>query len=128
LPNIKAHKSLISQLLQNLINNGLKYNQSIEPTIHISNRVIGGKTVYSVTDNGIGIPPQYQAQVFDMFRRLHSQAEYEGSGIGLAFCKRIVDTYGGEIWLESVENVGTTFFFTLPKAPVLGVSQALVTC
>ena len=126
LPIIKAHKSMLSQLLQNLINNGLKYNRSATPTIHISSKQISGKTIYSVADNGIGIPPQYQAQVFDMFRRLHSQAEYEGTGIGLAFCKRIVDTYGGDIWLESVEGEGTTFFFTLPKAEVLAIPQQLV--
>ena len=126
LPTIKAHKSMLSQLLQNLVNNGLKYNRSTTPTIHISSQQIGEKTIYLVADNGIGIPPPYQAQVFDMFRRLHSQAEYEGSGIGLAFCKRIVDTYGGDIWLESVENEGTTFFFTLPKAEVLAIPQRLV--
>ena len=117
---------MLSQLLQNLVNNGLKYNRSATPTIHISSQQIGEKTIYSVADNGIGIPPPYQSQVFDMFRRLHSQAEYEGSGIGLAFCKRIVDTYGGDIWLESVENEGTTFFFTLPKAEVLAIPQQLV--
>ncbi|MDZ7880240.1 MAG: 7TM diverse intracellular signaling domain-containing protein [Saprospiraceae bacterium] len=119
LPIIEAHQSLLTQLFQNLINNGLKYNRSAEPTVHISSEKINGQRVYKVKDNGIGIPPQYKAQVFDMFRRLHSQAEYEGTGIGLAFCKRIVETYGGDIWLESIENVGTTFFFTLPKARLL---------
>jgi signal transduction histidine kinase len=125
LPIIEAHKPLLTQLLQNLINNGLKYNHSAEPTVHISSEQIGGKTVYKVADNGIGIPPQYKALVFDMFRRLHSQAEYEGTGIGLAFCKRIVETYGGDIWLESTENVGTAFFFTLPKVRVLAISEEL---
>jgi two-component system, NtrC family, sensor kinase len=126
LPIIEAHKPLLTQLFQNLINNGLKYNRSAEPTVHISSERMGGKMVYKVTDNGIGIPPQYKALVFDMFRRLHSQAEYEGTGIGLAFCKRIVDTYGGDIWLESTENVGTTFFFTLPKARVLANKESIV--
>lgn len=119
LPSIEAHKSLISQLLQNLVNNGLKYNRSATPIVHISSKLYADKVVYQVADNGIGISDTYKTYVFDMFRRLHSQAEYEGTGIGLAFCKRIVETYGGEIWLESSEGVGTTFFFTLPKARVL---------
>ena len=73
-------------------------------------------TVFYVKDNGIGIPPQYKEEIFRMFRRLHNSDKYEGSGIGLAFCKRIVDNYGGNIWMESTEGMGTTFFFTLPKA------------
>jgi two-component system, NtrC family, sensor kinase len=126
LPSIEAHKSLITQLFQNLINNGLKYNRSAEPIVRISIQEMGGEIVYKVSDNGIGIPPQYKAKVFEMFRRLHSQVEYEGSGIGLAFCKRIVETYGGEIWLESTEGLGTTFFFTLPKVHVLAMQEELV--
>lgn len=126
LPTIEAHKSLISQLLQNLVNNGLKYNRSVTPIIHISSKTYADKIVYQVADNGIGIADAYKTYVFDMFRRLHSQAEYDGTGIGLAFCKRIVETYGGEIWLESTEGVGTTFFFTLPKAKVLVKAERLV--
>ncbi len=126
LPSIEAHKSLISQLLQNLVNNGLKYNRSATPIIHISSKMYADKVVYQVADNGIGIAETYKTYVFDMFRRLHSQAEYEGTGIGLAFCKRIVETYGGEIWLESAEGVGTTFFFTLPKAKVLVKAEELI--
>lgn len=116
LPLLRGHISLFVQLFQNLINNGLKYNRSEAPTVTISADWVGNDLVFRVTDNGIGIPPQYQAQIFGMFRRLHSSAEYEGSGIGLAFCERIVSTYGGKIWLESEENKGTTFFFTLPNA------------
>ncbi len=116
LPILRGHTSLIVQLFQNLINNGLKYNQNEAPTVTISADWEGNELVFKVTDNGIGILPQYQEQIFGMFRRLHSSAEYEGSGIGLAFCQRIVSTYGGRIWLESVECKGTTFFFTLPKA------------
>ena len=125
LPTIEAHKSLIAQLLQNLVNNGLKYNRSATPIIHISSKSYADKVVYQVADNGIGIADTYKTYVFDMFRRLHSQAEYEGTGIGLAFCKRIVETYGGEIWLESAEGIGTTFFFTLPKAKVLAKAENL---
>jgi signal transduction histidine kinase len=79
--------------------------------------------IYGVKDNGIGISAEHQKTVFDMFKRLHSVAQYEGSGIGLAFCSRIVDTYGGEIWVESELGKGATFFFTLPNAPIIAVEK-----
>ncbi|MBL7814091.1 MAG: hypothetical protein JNL70_03720 [Saprospiraceae bacterium] len=116
LPTLRGHSSLFTQLFQNIINNGLKYNKSAVPTVTISAIWQDNDWVFRIQDNGIGIPPQYQEQIFGMFRRLHSSAEYEGSGIGLAFCQRIVSTYGGRIWLESSEGHGTTFFFTVPKA------------
>lgn len=117
LPPIMGHKSLIVQLFQNLIGNGLKYNKSEKPVVTVSSEIDNrGKTIFCVSDNGIGIAPEYHEKVFIMFRRLHSQAAYEGSGIGLAFCARIVNTYGGEIWLDSDEGKGTKVFFTLPKA------------
>lgn len=117
MPYIKAHATLISQLFQNLINNGIKYNQSQIPTIHINAQYTDTEGyIFSVRDNGIGIPEQYQQDIFAMFRRLHHSGEYEGSGIGLAFCKRIIETYEGRIWLESQVGKGSTFYFTLPKA------------
>ncbi len=117
LPIIMGHKSLIVQLFQNLIGNGLKYNKSEKAVVTVSSELFNrDETVFCVTDNGIGIDPEHHEKVFAMFRRLHSQSEYEGSGIGLAFCARIVATYGGEIWLESDEGKGTKVFFTLPKA------------
>ena len=117
LPLIMAHKSLIIQLFQNLIGNGLKYNKSEKPSVSISYELNSrGETVFCVADNGIGIGAEYHQKVFAMFRRLHAQSEYEGSGIGLAFCARIVNTYGGEIWIDSDEGKGTQVFFTLPKA------------
>ena len=117
LPLILGHKSLIIQLFQNLIENGLKYNKSKKPTISISYALNERReTVFCVEDNGIGIAPEYHQKVFVMFQRLHGQAEYEGSGIGLAFCARIVNTYDGEIWLDSDIGRGTKVFFTLPKA------------
>jgi two-component system, NtrC family, sensor kinase len=120
LPTIKSHSSLINQLFRNLIANGIKYNTSEVPTIHISCKPNPkGHLVYAIKDNGIGIAPENHELVFSMFRRLHTQAEYEGSGIGLAFCARIVDTYGGQIWVESEEGKGTTIFFTLPTATVV---------
>jgi two-component system, NtrC family, sensor kinase len=120
LPTIKSHSSLINQLFRNLIANGIKYNTSEIPTIHISCKTNPqGHLVYAIKDNGIGIAAENQELVFSMFRRLHTQAEYEGSGIGLAFCARIVNTYGGKIWVDSEEGKGTTIFFTLPQATVV---------
>jgi signal transduction histidine kinase len=117
MPYIKGHSALIVQLFQNLIANGLKYNKSEKPTVHIGvNMANEEDVVFSIKDNGIGIAPENHEKIFSMFRRLHTQDEYEGTGIGLAFCTRIVNTYGGQIWLESEEGQGTTFFFTLPKA------------
>lgn len=117
LPLIMAHKSLIIQLFQNLIGNGLKYNKSENPSVSISYGLNSrGETVFCVADNGIGIAVDHHQKVFAMFRRLHAQSEYDGSGIGLAFCARIVNTYGGEIWLDSDVGKGTQVFFTLPKA------------
>jgi two-component system, NtrC family, sensor kinase len=117
MPYIKGHSALIVQLFQNLIANGLKYNKSEKPTVHIGvNMANDEDVVFSIKDNGIGIAPENHEKIFSMFRRLHTQDEYEGTGIGLAFCTRIVNTYGGQIWLDSAEGQGTTFFFTLPKA------------
>jgi signal transduction histidine kinase len=117
MPYIKGHSALIVQLFQNLIANGLKYNKSSKPTVHVSVSMSDETdVVFSIKDNGIGIAAENHEKIFSMFRRLHTQDEYEGTGIGLAFCTRIVNTYGGQIWLESELGKGTTFFFTLPKA------------
>jgi two-component system, NtrC family, sensor kinase len=122
LPILRGHSSLITQLFQNLINNGIKYNKSEQPTIEINTqRNEQNVCVFSIKDNGIGIAPENYDKVFAMFRRLHTQTEYDGTGIGLAFCMRIVETYGGKIWLDSTLGVGTTFYFTLPKAKMLAL-------
>jgi signal transduction histidine kinase len=119
LPIIKAHTPLIVQLLQNLIGNGIKYNKSEKPQVHIGSKTnADNETVFYIQDNGIGIAPQNHEKVFGMFSRLHAQSEYEGTGIGLAFCQRIVETYGGVIYVESEIGQGTTVYFTLPKAAV----------
>ena len=119
MPTIKAHPLLISQLFQNLISNALKYNESKCPEVTIKFiQSDDGQCVFSVTDNGIGIAENFQKSVFEMFHRLHSAAVYEGSGIGLAFCNRIVATYNGRMWLESELGKGSTFYFTLPSAIV----------
>ena len=120
LPTIIGHASLMTHLFQNLLGNGIKYNKSLNPIIEISvTQSKNEEVVYAVKDNGIGIPKQHLRDIFAMFRRLHGQSEYEGTGIGLSFCTRIVETYSGRIWVESEEGMGTVFYFTLPKAKVL---------
>ena len=115
LPQVKGHASLLTLIWQNLIFNGLKYNDSEQPNITVGCDNIKGKTTFWVRDNGIGIDPQYQEEIFRMFRRLHTSDKYEGTGIGLAFCKRVVEYYDGHIYFESTTGEGATFFFTLPK-------------
>ena len=118
LPNIEANSIHILQLFQNLIGNGIKYNKSSKPRVIISHRMDNTSHVFSVIDNGIGINKDYHNQIFEMFKRLHNREEYPGTGIGLALCKKIVDNLGGEIWLESEEGKGTTFYFSVPKISV----------
>ncbi len=117
LPTVKASSFEMIQLFQNLIANSIKFRrEGIPPSIEINaNETLTGDFMFTVTDNGIGIPESHQERVFKIFERLHSRADYEGSGIGLATCKKIIQSSGGKIWLESTEGVGTTFYFTLPK-------------
>ena len=117
LPTLKASSFEMIQLFQNLIANSIKFRrEGVSPNIEIkANETLTGDFMFTVTDNGIGIPASHQERVFKIFERLHSRADYEGSGIGLATCKKIIQSSGGKIWLESTEGVGTTFYFTLPK-------------
>ena len=117
LPMVMASSVEMTQLFQNLISNAVKFRRLGTPPM-IEIRVVEmskSKYRFMIADNGIGIPEQHQDRVFNIFERLNARADYEGSGIGLATCKKIVQNAGGEIWLESTEGVGTTFFFTLPK-------------
>ncbi|MEZ4884713.1 MAG: ATP-binding protein [Chitinophagales bacterium] len=114
LPKISANRSQMSQLFQNLVSNALKFSDSEHPEIEISAQTNGKMHVFSVKDNGIGIDPEYQQKIFEMFSRLHTRQEYEGTGIGLATCKKIVERHGGIIWVESEKHKGCTFYFTLP--------------
>jgi len=113
LPPIMGDRTHFEQLMQNLIGNALKYRRQDVPRIHIAARDLGNEWLFSVSDNGQGIPPQHRTQIFDLFKRLHGR-QYPGSGIGLATCKRLVERYGGRIWVESEVGKGSTFFFTLP--------------
>jgi signal transduction histidine kinase len=118
LPSILSHDFLMVQLFQNLIGNGIKYNRSENPKIEVFMAQKEDNLTYAVKDNGIGISPQYKETVFKIFHRLHGVSEFEGSGIGLAACKRIIEFYGGKIWFESDEN-GSIFYFTLPDCPII---------
>ena len=117
LPTVSADRTQMRQLLQNLINNALKYRKKdVSPKITIRAHTVNeGLLQVEVADNGIGIEQDSWADIFAMFGRLHSRGEYEGSGIGLAICKKIVERHGGEIGVESVPSEGSTFWFTIPS-------------
>lgn len=117
LPVILANAQQVDQLLQNLMSNGLKYQREGEtPRVQVRAERDGEWWRFAVQDNGIAIDPQYFERIFVIFQRLHGQQQYEGTGIGLAVCKKIVERHGGQVWLESVLGEGSTFFFTLPQA------------
>jgi PAS domain S-box-containing protein len=117
LPEVVGNKTQLYQLLQNLINNGLKYQSAdTTPEVHVSAVSLGDSYwQFSVRDNGIGIDERYQKQIFEVFKRLHGQSEYAGTGVGLAICKKVVERHGGRLWVESEKGQGATFHFTLPK-------------
>ncbi len=113
LPTLTCDPTQLGQVFQNLISNAAKFHGSEPPLIHVGARREGPEWVFSVSDNGIGIDPQYFDRVFVIFQRLESRAKYPGTGIGLAISKRIIGRHGGRIWVESQPGAGSTFFFTL---------------
>ncbi|TDU25928.1 PAS domain S-box-containing protein [Panacagrimonas perspica] len=113
LPTLLASELEINQLLQNLIVNGLKFQPGPEPRVHVSAVRKGEAWQFSVRDWGIGISPEYQQRIFQIFQRLHSPEEYAGTGIGLAVCQKIVQRHGGRIWVDSKTGEGATFHFTI---------------
>jgi PAS domain S-box-containing protein len=115
LPLVFGDLSQLSLLFQNLIGNAMKFITGKAPHIRINARREGNEWVISVSDNGIGIEPQYFERIFVIFQRLHTRTEYPGTGMGLALCKRIVERHGGRIWVESTLGQGATFSFTLPS-------------
>jgi PAS domain S-box-containing protein len=115
LPGVFMAEAHLQQVFQNLIGNALKYRQQDPPHIHIGAVRQGALWRFSVKDNGIGIDPQYKEKIFGVFKRLHRDQKYNGTGIGLAICKRVVERYGGRIWVESEAGNGSTFFFTVPE-------------
>jgi light-regulated signal transduction histidine kinase (bacteriophytochrome) len=114
LPTVKMDPGLLTQLLQNLIGNSIKYRGAATPEIHLSAKEAGPEWIFSVRDNGVGVDPRYAEQIFTVFKRLHG-SDYPGTGIGLAICRNVVERHGGRIWVESEPGKGATFFFTVPK-------------
>ncbi len=117
LPSIDADERQMVSLFENLIGNAIKYRRpEIPPIIRVDATLMGQEWTFAIGDNGIGIEPAYWTRIFMIFQRLHARDQYEGTGIGLALCKRIVERHGGRIWLASTPGEGSTFFFTLPAA------------
>jgi PAS domain S-box-containing protein len=115
LPAITTDETQVTQIFQNLVGNAIKYRRAEDPRVHVSAaRNDRNEWTFSVRDNGLGIDPQYFERIFILFQRLHGRDEFEGTGIGLAVCKRIVERLGGKIWVESQLEKGSTFHFTLP--------------
>lgn len=115
LPTAWIDANQILSVFQNLLSNGIKFRGDARPVLHVAVDERETEWEFSIKDNGIGISPEFHDRIFVIFQRLHSRAEYAGTGIGLAMCKRIVERHGGRIWVESAVGEGTTFRFTLPK-------------
>lgn len=126
LRGIMGNYSLISMLFQNLINNAIKFkNPNQKPHIKIFSEMNSNEDlIIHVQDNGIGIPDEYQHKIFDIFTKIHATSKYEGSGIGLSTCKKIIEGMGGKIWLDSKKGIGTTFHLLFPKESVLQLQAA----
>ncbi len=115
LPDIWGDPTLITQLYQNLISNALKFNDKEKKVVTITCQLENGVEIFGVKDNGIGMKPEYIKQIFTPFKRLHNRFEYEGTGVGLSICRKIVERHNGRIWAESVPSLGAHFKFTLGK-------------
>jgi PAS domain S-box-containing protein len=123
LPAVRCDKVRMREVFKNLISNAIKYNDKPSPQIEIACRSQNGDFTFAVSDNGIGIAPEFHDKIFKIFQRLHHREEYEGTGVGLAICKKVVEGHGGRIWVESSPVEGTTFLFTLPREPQVTLHQ-----
>ena len=115
LPAIETDETQLTQVFQNLVGNAIKYRAAEAPRVHVSAAKNGdNEWIFSVRDNGLGIAPQYFDRIFVLFQRLHARNEFEGTGIGLAICKKVLERLGGRIWVDSQLGTGSTFYFALP--------------
>jgi two-component system sensor histidine kinase/response regulator len=115
LPDCKGDSSLLKQVLLNLLSNAFKFTRHCEkPVVHVGGNIENEKALYFVRDNGVGFDMNYVYKIFGVFQRLHTQEEFEGTGVGLSIVRRIVIRHGGQIWAEAALNSGATFYFTLP--------------
>jgi light-regulated signal transduction histidine kinase (bacteriophytochrome) len=117
LPVVLGEASLLTAVFQNLISNALKFRTGEPPRVAVTARRDGDFWLFSFTDNGIGIEPEYAERIFVIFQRLHDKAAYPGTGIGLAMVRKIIEYHGGRIWLDTAGPAGTRFWFTLPALP-----------
>ena len=115
MPMVRIRPGHLQQLFQNLIGNAIKYKNAGPPHVRVAARTADGRSVFSVEDNGIGIAEEYKETIFGIFKRLHTNQAYSGTGMGLAICQRVVERYRGRIWVESQPGRGSTFFFTIPS-------------
>jgi len=122
LPEITCDALLIGQVFQNLIANAIKFRGVQNPQVHISTEVSPSGTHFTVSDNGIGIPAEHRHKIFGIFQRLHTRAEYPGTGIGLAFCKKVIQHHNGRIWADENVGGGSVFHFTLNEQPQHGAA------
>lgn len=114
MPVVQVDEGRLTQVFQNLIGNAIKFRrEGVPPAVHVHVRREGAYWHFTVVDNGLGIEPEYASRIFQVFQRLHTREAYEGNGIGLAICQKIVEQAGGQLWVESVPGEGSTFHFTL---------------
>lgn len=115
LPDVYGDRVLLTRVFLNLISNSLKFNENSAPEVWISAKEKKGFWCFDIEDNGIGVEPRYFKVIFDLFKRLHKGSQYEGTGMGLSLCKRIIEVHGGKISVKSQVGMGSRFSFTLPK-------------
>ncbi|HHL41629.1 MAG TPA: hypothetical protein ENJ36_03080, partial [Candidatus Bathyarchaeota archaeon] len=126
LPKLVTQRTWIKQVLMNLIGNGIKFNETNPPRVEITCTETETGYQFKVRDNGIGIPEDQHEHLFKLFQRLEHTNHYPGTGAGLSICKKIIESLGGEIWVESQEGYGSSFIFTVPNADIGEVTDSQV--
>jgi len=114
LPIVRGERTLLVSLIQNLVGNAIKFRGADPPVVQLRVQHDDGRWLFSCTDNGIGVEPEYAERIFVIFQRLHTKEAYPGTGIGLAMCRKIVEYHGGHMWLDPDHHPGAQFRFTLP--------------